>query len=384
MTTMTKPVRTASRLEGIEISLIRQIDALAKPLSINLGIGEPNIEPDATFRAMANEVAAQGSWRYTPNAGRLSLRKKLAAAITPAFDPRSEVCITAGTQVALYAIFQTFVEAGDEVLVPNPGFPAYPTLAMLAGATPVEYQIEPAAWRLDARSVIAKMTERTKLIVINSPSNPLGAVADRTALATIAAEADARGCVVVSDEVYQSIWYGQEPQSFLDLGRNVVVVGGLSKSHSMTGLRLGWAIAREELMTPIIKSHGYVATCASAFSQDLAERILEAREWNAAWLKRVRARFREQRDTALEAVERELGIRLQPPAGAFYAFVPVPTRDTLSLAKSLVSEADVVVIPGTAFGSAGEGFIRVSYAAPLDAIREGVARIGRFLERRRG
>ncbi|HYM59620.1 MAG TPA: pyridoxal phosphate-dependent aminotransferase [Thermoanaerobaculia bacterium] len=380
---MTKPVRTASRLDGIEISLIRQIDALATPLSINLGIGEPNIEADATFRAMAGEVATQGSWRYTPNAGRLSLRKKIAGAIAPSFDPRTEVCITAGTQLALYAIFQAFVEAGDEVLVPNPGFPAYNSLTILAGATPVQYQIEAPAWRLDASSVIAKMTERTKLIVINSPSNPLGAVTDRATLATIAAEADVRGCVVVSDEVYQSIWYGQEPQSLLDLGRNVVVVGGLSKSHSMTGLRLGWAIAREELMTPIIKTHGYVATCASAFSQDLAERIFEAREWNAAWLRRVRARFREQRDAALEAIERDLGIHLQPPAGAFYAFVPVPTRDSLSMVKSLVSEADVVVIPGTAFGSAGEGFVRISYAASVDAIREGIARIGRYLERRR-
>src|SRR5438552_13315660 len=177
-------MKPAQRLDGIELSLIRQINALATPLSTNLGIGEPNVEPDETLRDFARRAATTASWHYTPNAGSLALRKLLAAG-TP-FDPKSEICVTAGTQEGLFAIFQAFVDQGDEVLVPNPGFVSYATLARLAGATPVAYSIEPPEWRLDANAILSKITRRTKLIVVNSPSNPLGAIVDAATLHAIA------------------------------------------------------------------------------------------------------------------------------------------------------------------------------------------------------
>src|SRR5262249_14223258 len=147
-----------------------------------------------------------------------------------------------------------------------------------------------------------------------------------------------------------------------------------------TGLRLGWILAREEVMRPIITAHQYIATCASVFSQQLAEMILDAREWNAAWLERVRAQFGEQREAALYAIERELGAKINPPAGAFYAFSPVPACDTESFARTLATDAAVLVIPGVAFGRAGEGFIRISFAAPVDTIGTGIERVGRWLK----
>ena len=160
---------------------------------------------------------------------------------------------------------------------------------------------------------------------------------------------------------------------------NVIVVDGMSKSHSMTGLRLGWIMARAALMKPIVTAHQYIATCASAFSQSLAEMILEEFAWNESWLERMRAQFRTQREAALDAVERELEAKIPPPAGAFYAFAPVPTCDTLYLAKALATDAAVLVIPGIAFGSLGEGFVRISFAATVGEIGTGIERMGRYL-----
>lgn len=370
-------MRPAQRIAGVEISLIRQINALATPLSINLGIGEPNLEPDDELREMARR-AATTSWRYSSNAGALSLRKLLAA--DTAYDPKREVCVTAGTEEGLFAIFTAYVDPGDEVLVPNPGFVSYSTLASVCGARAVGYDLEPPSWEIDVDALERKITPRTKLIVVNSPSNPLGAVASRAALDRIAAT----GRLIVSDEVYSEIWYDAPPPSMRGMGQNVIVVSGLSKSHGMTGLRIGWTFADSAVMKPITTAHQYIATCAPVFTQALAELIFEAREWNASWLARVREQFAAQREAALYAIAHELEAPIEPPRGAFYAFVPVPSCDTIRFAKTLATDAAVLVIPGLAFGSRGEGFIRISYAAPLDAITAGIERIGRWLRANEG
>ena len=366
-------MKPADRLDGIELSLIRQINALATPYSINLGIGEPNTLPDARLRELAQR-AATTSWHYSPNAGHLSLRKKLCEGTT--LDPKSEICVTAGTQEGLFSIFTAFVNPGDEVLVPNPGFLSYATLAKICGATPVTYDLDPPDWTIDVDALRKKITAKTKLIVVNSPSNPLGAIADRDTLEAIAA----LGPLVVSDEVYREIYYDDAPPaSMLGLGDNVIVVNGLSKSHSMTGLRLGWVQAKADLVAPIVTAHQYVATCASVFSQALAEMIFDDADWNASWLASVRAQFGEQRQAALYAIRHELHADIAEPRGAFYAFVPVPACESIAFAKTLATDAAVLVIPGVAFGPRGQGFVRISYAASLEHITSGIERIGRWL-----
>ncbi len=199
----------------------------------------------------------------------------------------------------------------------------------------------------------------------------------RETLAAIAA----LGPLVVSDEIYGQIWYEQRPASMLDFDppANVIVVNGLSKSHAMTGLRLGWIFAREAVMKPIVTAHQYVATCASVFAQALAEMILDDRAWNESWLASVRAQFAAQREAALYAIRHELEAEIASPDGAFYAFAPVPSCDTITLAKTLATDAAVLVIPGVAFGSRGEGILRISYAAPVEQITAGIERVGRFL-----
>ena len=366
----------ARRFADIEISLIRQINALATPLSVNLGIGEPNLEPDATLQEMARQ-AATAKWQYSPNPGFLSLRKKIAEGSD--FDPKAEVCLTAGTQEALFALFQAWVDEGEEVLIPNPGFVVYATLARICGAKAVTYDLEPPTWTIDVEALAKRITKRTKVIVVNSPSNPLGSVAADETLRAIASLADEHDCLVVSDEIYREIWYERPPASMLGMGRNVVVANGMSKSHGMTGLRLGWLMARAEIMSRVMPAHQYATTCASVFSQHLTESILSNPSWNASWLERVREQFRRQRDEALHAIARELEVELPAPAGAFYAFVAVPSCDTVSFARTLATDAAVLVIPGVAFGSGGEGFIRISYAAPLAEIGTGIERIGRWL-----
>ncbi|HEX7150109.1 MAG TPA: pyridoxal phosphate-dependent aminotransferase [Thermoanaerobaculia bacterium] len=362
----------ADRLAGIQLSLIRQINALATPLSANLGIGEPNLSPDDDFKEMARRAATL-PWQYSPNAGTLTLRKRIATPLD--VDPKSDICVTAGTQEGLFSIFTAFVNPGDEVLVPDPGFLSYVTLARLCGAEAVPYPLEPPSWQIDVEALRKLVTPKTKLIIVNTPSNPLGAVADERTLKEIAN----LGPLVISDEVYRELWYDEPPPSMLGMSDDVIVVTGMSKSHGMTGLRLGWIIARAELMASIVTAHQYVATCASVFSQALAEAILSNRAWNETWLNRARGQFRTQREAALHAIRRELEIDLEPPAGAFYAFVPVPSCDTETFAKTLATDAAVLVIPGVAFGMRGEGFIRISYAAPIDQIGTGIERIGRYL-----
>ena len=348
------------------MSLIRQINLLATKDSINLGIGEPNIEPDETLREMARQATAT-SWHYTANAGTSSLRALLGKP--------EEVCITAGTEEGLYSIFTAYLDEGDEILIPDPGFLVYSTIAKMCGAKPVAYPLEPPDWQIDVDALLEAITPRTKLIVVISPSNPLGSIVDRATLERIAQA----GPLVVSDEVYREIWYDAPPPSMREMGENVIVVGGMSKSHSMTGVRLGWIFAADRVMKPIITAHQYVATCASVFAQALAELILTNREWNTSWLERVRSEFRVQRDAALFSIERDLEATITPPAGAFYAFVPVPFCETIPFTKSLAVDASVLVIPGAAFGKRGEGFVRISYAASPQQIGVGIERMGRYL-----
>jgi aminotransferase len=371
--------RLSQRASRIQLSQIRQIDALATPDSLNLGIGEPNVRPDETLKRKAVE-AIDGSWSYSPNAGLASVREAIAASCDSAVDPSTELCVTAGTEEALYCILQALVDPGDEVLVPDPGFAAYPTLVKLAGGEPVEYGLEAPAWSLDVERLERAITPLARAIIVNSPSNPTGGVFGDAELEQLAAVAARHDLVVISDEVYREIHFGDRPPSMQGREGKVIVVDGLSKSHSMTGLRIGWAIGPEALMQTVIKVHQYVTTCASVASQRLAESILSDRDWNRSWLNAMRAQVSRQQKIAIDSVERFLHQPLDPPRGSFYLFVPVPSCDTLTVAKRIATEAGVLTIPGSAFGLRGEGFLRISCAASEETIEEGIRRIGEWLD----
>ncbi|HEV2864084.1 MAG TPA: aminotransferase class I/II-fold pyridoxal phosphate-dependent enzyme [Pyrinomonadaceae bacterium] len=371
------------RLRGIEKSAIRRVLDLAPPGSINLALGEPDLPTPDCVRREAARVVIEEQNGYTNHAGLLSLRERVAADYPVLGLSPDDVVITAGSQEALYLALLSMVEDGDEVLIPDPGFVAYPTVVRMAGGTPVPYRL-PAArgFRFDAEEFRRALTPRTRAVVCISPSNPAGRVLSREDLAAMAAALEGTGVRVISDEIYRELYFGEErPASVSEFyPERTVVIGGLSKSMSMTGWRLGWLCGERGPVRSALVLHGYVATCASTVSQKaaLAAWTDEAEQARASF----RRTFRERRDHLLRLLSTELSLNAVAPDGAFYTMVDVSAHgDSMSVAERLLRHR-VITVPGSAFGREGEGHLRISFCADLPLITEGVRRMKEALESR--
>lgn len=366
----------ARRLRGIQKSMIRQVFDRALPGSVNLGLGEPDLPTPDVIRREAARVALEEQNGYTPHAGLLLLRERVATEYPHLKLAPEQVVITAGSQEALYLVLLTLVDEGDEVLIPDPGFVAYPTIVRMAGGVPVFYKL-PASkdFSFDAEDFRHKLSPRTKVVVTISPSNPTGRVLAREELKALAAALEGTGVYVVSDEIYRDLYFtGERPASVSEFYKErAVIIGGLSKSMSMTGWRLGWMCGDADVTKSALVLHGYTTTCASTVSQKAAlaawtEEAAQARE-------RHRQIFRERRDHLLDLLASELNLRAVTPDGAFYAMVDVSRHgDSVGVAERLL-EHRVVTVPGAAFGAEGEGHLRVSFCADLPVISEGVRRM---------
>ena len=372
------------RLRGIQKSMIRQLFDRAPAGSVNLGLGEPDLPTPDVIRRAAARVVTDEQNGYTPQAGLLALRERVAAEYPHLKLTPDQAIITAGSQEALYLALLTLVDEGDEVLLPDPGFVAYPTITRMAGGRPVFYRL-PAArgFAFDPEEFRRALTPRTKVVVCVSPSNPTGRVLSRADLAAMADALRGTGAYVVSDEIYRNLYYTEErPASVSEFytGR-VVVLGGLSKAMSMTGWRLGWLCGAGEVVRSALVLHGYVTTCASAVSQKAAL---------AAWTPEaeraggeMRQTFRARRDHLLALLARETDLRAVAPEGAFYTMADVSAHGTsMQVAETLLARG-VVTVPGAAFGAEGEGYLRLSFCADLPALSEGVRRIGEGLKKKR-
>ena len=368
------------RLQGIEKSVIRQVFDRALPGSINLGLGEPDLPTPDVIRRAAVEVIINEQNGYTSHAGLKALREKFAADYPHLEQNPDRVIITAGSQEALYLALLALVDDGDEVLLPNPGFVAYPTIVRMAGGTAKFYRL-PAVngFAFDAEEFRRALTPRTKVVVCISPSNPTGRVLSKKDLETICDVVREHGAYLISDEIYHELYYTTErPESAAAFYDRTVVISGLSKSMSMTGWRLGWLGADEKVVRAALVLHGYVTTCASTVSQkaSLAAWSNEAAAARAGF----RETFRSRRDHLLQLVESELGLRAVTPEGAFYTMVDVSRfGPSMKVAEALLA-ARVITVPGAAFGSESEGFLRVSFCADHETLSEGVTRIKRGLE----
>jgi aspartate/methionine/tyrosine aminotransferase len=369
------------RLQRIEKSVIRQVFDRALPGSLNLGLGEPDLPTPDVIRRAAVKAILEEQNGYTSHAGLPALREKVAGEY-PYLESRAErVVITAGSQEALYLALLTLVDEGDEVLLPNPGFVAYPTIVRMAGGTSRFYRMpREHGFAFDVDEFRSALTPRTKVIVCISPSNPTGRTltdGDLTAIADALRDHDA---YLISDEIYRDLYYTPErPGSLSSVYDRTIVISGLSKSMSMTGWRLGWVCGAEELIKAMLVLHGYVTTCASTVSQkaSLVAWSDEAEEARAGFRKTFRAR----RDHLLGLVESELGLRAVTPEGAFYTMVDVSEYvSSMKVAEALLEEK-VITVPGAAFGTEGEGFLRVSFCAELEMLDEGVRRIRKGLDR---
>lgn len=371
------------RLAGIAPSLIRAINARKRPGDVDLGLGEPTLKPEiAPFEAALERVRREGL-PYTPNAGLPELREAVAGyCALPGKDSASSVCITIGSEEALYLALKTVVDpARDEVLVVEPCYLAYPKLCALEGIpyrTVSLHGDDGFAPRADV--VLGAIGPRTRLVVLNTPCNPTARVWPETELRVMAEGLAARPGApvhVLADEVYRELYYAPaRPLSIGELYPHAIVVGSLSKSNALTGLRLGWLVAEEEIVAGAIKVHQLVNTAASTFSNHVALAIFA----QPGSLTAHRPLYAERRAQLLDLLARH-ELMHAPVEGAFYCFLQLPERwaaDSLGAAERLLESHRVVTVPGIAFGDGGEGWLRLSWVAEPDALASGIDRIAEF------
>lgn len=363
------------RLRGLQPTLIRQFFERALPDSINFGLGEPDLPTPQFMREEAARVTLEEQNGYTSHAGLIGLREKIAAQYPHLNLGPTDVVVTVGSQEAMTAAFLTIVDEGDEVLLPNPSFPAYEACVKITGGTPVYYSL-PADkdFAFDIEEFKKGITPKTKAAVVISPSNPTGKIFTENDLKQIAEVLKDTGVYLISDEIYSDLYFAEKPHSASEFYDKTIIVTGLSKSLSMTGWRLGWlATSQKEISKAALVLHGYLTVCTSTISQkaallawsDEAERAKQqAREIYAA-----RGEF------LVNLFKSELGLHATAPEGAFYTMLDVRSLgDDLEVAEKFLQNR-VVTVPGVAFGSEAKGFLRMSFCNIEDRMAEGVRRM---------
>lgn len=353
----------------------------APPGSINLGLGEPDIRTPEVVRVEAIRVIQEDRISYTTNAGIPALREKIAEyhseELSSPFTAES-VCVTTGAEEALFAAMMSILGPGDQALLPDPGYIAYPAIAEIAGAD-VRYYATPAArgFAFDRDSFEAAITEKTKLVVINSPANPTSRVISRDDLRFIAERVSRSNAYILADEIYRDLYFDNRAATVSEFCDRTIIVSGLSKMMSMTGWRIGWAVGPEELIQYITVMHQYMTTCVSAVTQKAALAAFSDQGRSAT--AEIRDQLRQRRDVMSQAIERELQLPYVHGEGAYYIMLDV-SRFGLSMntAVALLDER-VITVPGSAFGSEGEGFLRLSFSIDVALIEEGIRRIAKGL-----
>lgn len=343
----------AARLSGLERTLIRRISEAAPPNALHLGLGQPDFPVPAAIRERVVQHLAGGHSPYTPNAGLLRLRELIASRHgAPGPD---WILVTAGVEEALFTAIHTLMGDGDEALLPDPGFPAYPAIVQLAGGISHSYQ--------KLCDVPGRLTPQTRFVLVNTPANPTSAVLTEEDFYGLG---EAVGDLpIISDEIYRSMSWEKPAPSIRPYVANSVVLDGLSKSHNLMGFRLGWVVAEPKLIQAMTTFHQYVISCAPLPAQIAAIAALEGvADAEVQQNFQILAR---RRRLMLDRLE---GFEVQAE-GAFYGWLKVG-GDSLALAYRLLDRG-VVTIPGIAFGPAGEGFLRLSYATDDSTLTQGLA-----------
>jgi len=376
-------VKPAARMEGLGLSLIRAMNEGAPAGCVSLGLGEPSWDlPPEARAALAAWARGDGPCSYGPNAGIPELRAALRTHLG-ASDP--EILVSAGSQGALFSLVHAWAGPGDQVLLPDPGFLAYPTLSRLAGADPVPYPLAPD-FSLDPGLFKSALdaAPRVRLAIVNHPANPTGAGASRAALDEVWASCRTRGVVLVSDEVYRELHLSGRPAGLFDeaVRPDAVVLGSLSKAFGAPGLRVGWAFGDPGILAPARLVHNAMVSCLSRPAQIAAAALVEA---SASIFPRVRAQLAERWDAFRAAAREHLGWDPPEPSGGFYSWLPLPAEgrsDPRAFCLRVRDQGRVIVVPGSAFGSRGAAHARVSWAGSPEDIREGVRRLSGFWRER--
>ncbi len=361
----------ASRARGLRMSGIRKMFEMAGSDAINLGLGEPDFQPPASVLEAMVKAVAEGYNKYGPTGGLPALKQALAEKHSSVADITEEnVLITVGGTEALFLTMQTFIDPGDEVLVPDPGFVLFAPHVRLAGGEPVFYPLlEEAGFLPRTGDLQSLLTPRTKAIIVCNPSNPTGSVMGKGEVEAVSSFAEDHDLILVSDEVYDSIVYERGHHSFLGMVENHVYINSFSKFLSMTGWRLGYLIAPAEYVRTMAKVHYFMVACPPTPAQHA---VLHGLPQLHDYVDEMVAEFRRRRDHIVRRLNDVPGFRCLLPGGAFYAFpsyeYPVSSED---LAVRLL-KAGVMCSPGSAFGKGGERHLRFSYANSLENIDRGM------------
>jgi aminotransferase len=354
---------------------------------ISLGIGEPDFDTPWHVRESTVFALERGVTHYTSNFGYLDLRRALARYVAKTFgceyNPENEVLVTVGVSEALDLALRALLNPGDEVLYHEPCYVSYRATILFANGVPVEVETRAEnGFRLTRAMLEAKVTPRTKVLMLNFPNNPTGAVMSRADLEDIAAFARERDLIVITDEIYAELTYDTPHTSIVSLPGlrdRTIFLHGFSKAWAMTGFRLGYACGPAELIEAMMKIHQYTMLCASSLSQKAALEALARPEADVA---EMVDEYRRRRNF-IAAAFTEMGVKCHRPLGAFYAFPSVakfglPAKE---FSLQLLREEKVAVVPGTAFGACGEGFVRCAYATNMENIKEALVRLRRFIGR---
>ena len=360
-------LNSAKRVETIELSLIRKMFEVTNPDAINLGIGEPDFDVPENIKDAMKGAIDEGYTKYTSNKGLIELREAIVEKLAKDNNIKTDaenVIVTCGASESLYSAAQALFEKGDNVLVPNPGFLSYYTCVQLAEANVVEVTTPMEnEFKMKVDDVQEKVDKNTKGLIINSPSNPTGAVMDMEDIKGIADLATDHDFYIISDEIYEKIAYGTKNHSPAEYCDNVVTINGFSKTYAMTGLRVGYMVANDEVTENLLKVHQYCTANAPSVSQVGA---IEALTGPQDSVKKMVSEFSRRRDLIVSSLN-DMGYETVDCKGAFYVF---PKVDRPMDFVKAAAKAGVISVPGAPFGSLGEEHVRMSYANSYENIEK--------------
>ena len=373
---------------GIKPSGIRKFFDIANTMDdvISLGVGEPDFRTPWQIRSAGIRSLEQGKTRYTSNRGLDSLREEICRYVerkySVSYAPETDVLVTVGGSEAIDAAIRAVVNPGDEVIIPQPSYVCYEPITRLAGGVPVIINTKAENdFKITKKELLDAMTERTKALILPYPCNPTGAIMEREDLESISEVLRDRNVIVISDEIYSELTFGCTHTSIASIEgmkERTLLINGFSKTFSMTGWRLGYVCGPMEILKQITKIHQFAIMCAPTTSQYAAAEALRSCDADVE-------RMKEEYDVRRRIIVRgfcDLGLECREPKGAFYAFPSIRSTGMTSdeFCEKLLYSKKVALVPGTAFGESGEGFVRASYCYSVAHIKEALRRIGEFLE----
>ncbi|MEL7556727.1 MAG: pyridoxal phosphate-dependent aminotransferase [bacterium] len=384
-------IQQAKRMNGIPFSGIRRIMEMATRLEANgkhiihMEMGRPDFDTPNNVKEMAKRALDESRVFYTSNYGTIDLRRAISEKLIRdnhlQYDPEKEIIVTAGVSEGVFDSLFTFLDDGDEILIPNPTWLNYLLVTRMVGAVPVSYHIlRGNRFQIDIEEIESRITNRTKALVVMSPNNPTGGVLEGSVLERLAEIACEHDLIVISDEIYEKIIFdGYQHISIAEypgMKERTIVLNGFSKAYSMTGWRLGYMAASEQMIRELIKTHQYNATSASSISQYAG---IEALSKTKEAVDHMVLEYRRRRDYIVKALGATGKIGVVNPQGAFYLFADISGLGMSSeeAAMFLLNKCGVAAVPGTTFGDCGEGYIRFSYATDYANIVEACRRISK-------